>query len=75
VQLTVADARDGALSGSTLREACSWGKVGTAKEQMVYGEVTTLLPLIVSDAYHRGHWKARKGRRLADLFAGTPARA
>ncbi len=72
VQLTVADARDGALSGSTLREACSWGKVGTAKEQMVFGEITTLLPLIVSDAYHRGHWKARNQRRLAQVFE-TPS--
>ncbi|MEC9374409.1 MAG: deoxyhypusine synthase, partial [Planctomycetota bacterium] len=26
IQITVADSRDGALSGSTLREACSWGK-------------------------------------------------
>ena len=27
IQITVADARDGALSGSTLKEASSWGKV------------------------------------------------
>ena len=26
VQLTVADVRDGGLSGSTLREAASWGR-------------------------------------------------
>ncbi len=75
VQLTVADARDGALSGSTLREACSWGKVGTAKEQMVFGEVTSLLPLIVSDAYHRGHWKARKARKMADVLAQPVAQS
>ncbi len=35
VQITVADVRDGALSGSTLKEASSWGKVDTAFEQMV----------------------------------------
>lgn len=29
VQITVADERDGALSGSTLKEASSWGKVST----------------------------------------------
>jgi deoxyhypusine synthase len=29
VQITVADTRDGALSGSTLKEASSWGKVDT----------------------------------------------
>ena len=36
VQVTVADTRDGALSGSTLKEASSWGKVDLAYEQMVY---------------------------------------
>src|SRR5690606_29984774 len=33
VQITVADERDGALSGSTLKEAASWGKVSTNIEQ------------------------------------------
>ncbi|USN99839.1 MAG: deoxyhypusine synthase [Phycisphaeraceae bacterium] len=69
IQLTVADARDGALSGSTLREACSWGKVSVVHEQMVFGEVTTLFPLIASDAYHRGAWKKRPERRLSEIFA------
>ncbi|RMF10530.1 MAG: deoxyhypusine synthase, partial [Alphaproteobacteria bacterium] len=32
VQITVADSRDGACSSSTLKEACSWGKVDTAYE-------------------------------------------
>ena len=68
VQLTVADARDGGLSGSTLREAASWGKVATARERMVYGEATVTLPLLVSDAYHRGVWRGRKTRRLGSLF-------
>ena len=68
VQLTVADARDGGLSGSTLREAASWGKVATARERMVYGEATVTLPLLVSDAYHRGVWRGRKARRLGRLF-------
>ena len=36
IQITVADERDGALSGSTLKEASSWGKVSTTYEQMVY---------------------------------------
>ena len=70
VQLTVADARDGALSGSTLREACSWGKVSVVHEQMVFGEVTTMMPLLCSDALHRGAWKGRPERRFADLFKG-----
>ncbi len=68
VQLTVADVRDGGLSGSTLREAASWGKVATARERMVYGEATVTLPLLVSDAYHRGGWRGRKARRLGRLF-------
>jgi len=68
IQLTVADERDGALSGSTLKEASSWGKVDTVYEQMVYGEATLTFPLLLSDAYHRGSWKERKTARYADLF-------
>ncbi len=68
VQITVADSRDGACSSSTLKEACSWGKVDVAFEQMVFAEATTVLPLIASDAYHRGHWKSRPKRELAKLF-------
>ena len=68
VQITVADQRDGGLSGSTLREACSWGKVDTVFEQMVWGEATLVLPLIISDAYHRGNWKGRSRKRYQRLF-------
>src|SRR6202012_3504145 len=59
VQITVADVRDGACSSSTLQEACSWGKVDTAVEQMVFAEAGSVLPLLASDAYHRGYWKTR----------------
>lgn len=75
IQMTVADSRDGALSGSTLREACSWGKVDVVHEQMVYGEYSALFPLLASDAYHRGQWKNRPARRFADVFKTQPARA
>jgi deoxyhypusine synthase len=68
VQITVADVRDGACSSSTLKEACSWGKVDVAYEQMVFAEATTVLPLIASDAYHRGHWKKRKKWELAKVL-------
>jgi deoxyhypusine synthase len=68
IQITVADVRDGALSGSTLKEASSWGKVDTAYEQMVYSEATVAVPLIVGYAYHKGGWKARKERRWAQLL-------
>ena len=66
VQVTVADVRDGALSSSTLKEACSWGKVDVAEEQMVFSEATVALPLIAGYAYHAGNWRARPERRLAE---------
>lgn len=68
IQITVADVRDGACSSSTLREACSWGKVDPAFEQMVYAEATSVLPLLASDAYHRGAWKERPRRNWARIF-------
>ncbi len=75
LQITVADERDGALSGSTLQEACSWGKVDTAFEQMVWGEATLVLPLMVSDAWHTGHWKQRAARQYNKLLARSGATA
>ena len=75
VQLTVADERDGALSGSTLKEACSWGKVATSHEQMVYGEATVTLPLVAGYAWHKKAAKSRKPRRFGQLFASSPAPA
>ena len=69
VQITVADVRDGACSSSTLQEAASWGKVQTTEEQMVFAEAGSVMPLLASDAYHRGFWKDREKRRWAKLFA------
>jgi deoxyhypusine synthase len=69
VQITVADVRDGACSSSTLKEACSWGKVDVTWEQMVFAEATTVVPLIASDAWHRGSWKTRTRPRWNQLFA------
>ena len=68
IQLTVADERDGALSGSTLKEANSWGKVDTGYEQMVYSEATITFPLVVSYAYHKGAWRKRKQQKLNQLL-------
>ena len=68
VQITVADVRDGALSGSTLKEASSWGKVSTSSEQMVYSEATIAMPLIAGYAYHKGSWKERKPREFQKMF-------
>ena len=68
VQITVADVRDGACSSSTLKEASSWGKVDAEYEQMVYAEATTVLPLIISYAYHKGDWKERARRNCNNIF-------
>jgi deoxyhypusine synthase len=68
VQITVADERDGGLSGSTLKEASSWGKVETTFEQMLFSEATITMPLVASYAYHKGNWKNKKANRYADLL-------
>ncbi|UCD51217.1 MAG: deoxyhypusine synthase [Phycisphaerales bacterium] len=69
VQITVADARDGACSSSTLKEASSWGKVDTIHEQMVYAEATSVLPLIVSYVYHKRAWETRSLKRWNRLLS------
>src|SRR5687768_9066993 len=69
VQITVADVRDGACSSSTLQEAASWGKVDTTLEQMVFAEAGSVMPLLASDAYHRGHWRDRAKRAYGKMFA------
>ncbi len=66
VQITVADERDGALSGSTLKEASSWGKVDTVHEQMVFSEATIALPLIAGYAWHK---RNREGRQPKNFNA------
>jgi deoxyhypusine synthase len=68
VQITVADDRDGALSGSTLKEANSWGKVDLGAEQMVYAEATLAFPLVAAYAWHKGNWKNRQARDYTKLF-------
>jgi deoxyhypusine synthase len=68
IQITVADERDGALSGSTLKEAHSWGKVGDDLEQMVFSEATIAFPLIASYAYHRKGWVSRKAYNFNEFL-------
>jgi deoxyhypusine synthase len=75
VQITVADERDGALSGSTLKEASSWGKVETTFEQMVYAEATIAMPLVAGYAYHKGAWEKRKAKEFQKLYAPVSADA
>ena len=69
IQVTVADSRDGALSGSTLKEASSWGKVDTTYEQMVYAEATLALPLIAGYALHKRAAEGRKGKSWTDVLS------
>lgn len=68
IQITVADERDGGLSGSTLKEASSWGKVETTYEQMVFSEVTIAFPLLASYVWNKGNWKARSEKRFNDFL-------
>jgi len=75
IQITVADERDGALSGSTLREAHSWGKVDVVMEQMVFAEATLAFPLLAGYAYGKGAWRDRSAQRLARLFSQPIAKA
>ncbi len=68
VQITTADERDGGLSGSTLKEAHSWGKVDSALTQMVFAEATLAFPLLASSAYHGGAWRARTPRAYGRML-------
>lgn len=68
IQVTVADERDGALSGSTLKEASSWGKVDLVYEQMVYAEATIAMPLITGYAYHKGAHIGREAREFTKVL-------
>ena len=69
IQVTLANEHDGALSGSTLKEACSWGKVSTTYEQMVYGEATVFFPLIAGYAYHKKAYEGSSDRRFAKTLS------
>jgi deoxyhypusine synthase len=71
VQITVADERDGALSGSTLKEASSWGKVDAVHEQMVFAEATIALPLIAGYAWHKRNWESRQAKNF-NAMLGQP---
>ena len=49
VYLTTAFEEDGSLSGARPREAVSWGQIKeNAEKTFVWGEATSILPLIVS---------------------------
>lgn len=54
VYITSATELDGSLSGAQVREAISWGKVSSkARQVTVFGEVTTMLPFVVTALIQR----------------------
>lgn len=60
-QITTDAPQWGALSGSTLEEAESWGKIDErATKATAYVEATIALPLIVGHVLQKGAWKNRK---------------
>jgi deoxyhypusine synthase len=73
IQITVADVRDGALSGSTLKEASSWGKVELTYEQMVYSEASIAFPLIAGYVYHKHSAAERTEKAFAEKLEPVAA--
>ncbi len=64
-QVTTDSPHWGGLSGSTLKEATSWGKVSKkASSAMAFVEPTVALPLVVSYALQKNLSKNRKRLRL-----------
>ena len=64
-QLTTAQPTDGGLSGSTLSEATSWGKVSKkATRAMAFVEPSVSLPLVAAYAIKRGLGKNRSRLKL-----------
>ena len=69
IQISTADLRDGGLSGSTLKEAISWGKNSqNLDEVMVWGEATVFFPLLMSYIFHSMENQKRVKRKLNNVF-------
>ena len=81
VQLTTDAPHWGGLSGSTLSEGTSWGKVSKeATHQMAFVEPSVSLPLVVGHAFGKKWHEKRsrisyewKGSRLAGISYGLKA--
>ena len=60
IQITTDAPHWGGLSGSTLSEAQSWGKINRrARKGTVYVEATIGLPLLIGHLIHKGVWRQR----------------
>ena len=69
IQISTADERDGGLSGSTLKEAISWGKNDSDMEEvMVWGEATVYIPLLMGYVMQKNKNQARPMRCFNDIF-------
>ena len=69
IQISTADMRDGGLSGSTLKEAVSWGKNDKhIEEVMVWGEATVFFPLLIGYIFNDIDKLNRKGKELNNIF-------
>ena len=69
IQISTADMRDGGLSGSTLKEAVSWGKNDKhIEEVMVWGEATVFFPLLIGYIFNDVDKLNRKGKELNNIF-------
>ena len=64
-QLTTDVPHWGGLSGSTLKEATSWGKINNdASCAMAFVEPSVSLPLVYSYAFQQGFYKSRKRKKF-----------
>jgi deoxyhypusine synthase len=69
IQISTADMRDGGLSGSTLKEAISWGKNDQKMDEiMVWGEATVFFPLLMGYVFEKMENLNRKVRKLNNIF-------
>ncbi len=69
IQISTADVRDGGLSGSTLKEAISWGKNDSEMEEvMVWGEATVYVPLLMGYVMQKNKNQVRPKRCFSDIF-------
>ncbi len=65
IQITMDRPEWGGLSGSTLEEAKSWGKVGTeAKKCMAFVEMTVALPLVAAYVFEKAKGIQRKRPKM-----------
>ena len=69
IQISTADMRDGGLSGSTLKEAISWGKNKQKMDEiMVWGEATVFFPLLMGYVFEKMKSINRNVYELNNIF-------